>query len=261
MSKCDIGIVVPTLGTRDVYLRQTLSSIRRAGNAQIVIVAPTGVQLHKSLTSDLYDRLLPDPGKGLSTAIDFAIREFSDEIKFINWLGDDDLLALNSLDCASKPMRESEETIMVYGKCEYIDRSGNKITTNRSGNYARFLMRFGPQLVSQPGSLIRKDAYLAAGGLNHGYKCAFDLDLFIKLQKFGKMHYTPAVLASFRWHADSLTVASRSESVKEAREIRTSALPFYIRKLAAIWEFPISFAIRIVGKLLTFYSGVRSSTE
>jgi hypothetical protein len=150
---------------------------------------------------------------------------------------------------------------MVYGKCEYIDRSGNKITTNRSGNYARFLMRFGPQLVSQPGSLIRKEAYLAAGGLNHGYKCAFDLDLFIKLQKFGKMHYTPAVLASFRWHADSLTVASRSESVKEAREIRTSALPFYIRKFAAIWEFPISFAIRIVGKLLTFYSGVRRSTE
>jgi hypothetical protein len=261
MSKCDIGIVVPTLGTRDVYLRQTLSSIRRAGNAQIVIVAPTGVPLHKSLTSDLYDRLLPDPGKGLSAAIDFAIREFSDEIKFINWLGDDDLLALNSLDCASNPMRESEEIIMVYGKCEYIDRSGNKITTNRSGNYARFLMRFGPQLVSQPGSLIRKEAYLAAGGLNHGYKCAFDLDLFIKLQKFGKMHYTPAVLASFRWHADSLTVASRSESVKEAREIRTSALPFYIRKFAAIWEFPISFAIRIVGKLLTFYSGVRRSTE
>ena len=254
MSKCDIGIVVPTLGIRDIYLRQTLSSIRRAGNAQIVIVAPIGVPLHKSLTTDLYDRLLPDPGKGLSAAIDFAIREFSDEIKFINWLGDDDLLALNSLDFASKPMRESEEIIMVYGKCEYIDRSGNKITTNRSGNYARFLMRFGPQLVSQPGSLIRKDAYLAAGGLNHSYKCAFDLDLFIKLQKFGKMHYTPAVLASFRWHADSLTVASRSESVKEAREIRTSALPFYIRKLAAFWEFPISFAIRIVGRLITFYS-------
>lgn len=261
MSKCDIGIVVPTLGTRDVYLRQTLLSIRRAGNAQIMIVAPIEVPLHNSLTTDLYDFLLPDPGKGLSAAIDFAIREFSDEIKFINWLGDDDLLALNSLDFASKPMREREEIIMVYGKCEYIDRSGNKITTNRSGNYARFLMRFGPQLVSQPGSLIRKDAYLAAGGLNHSYKCAFDLDLFIKLQKFGKMHYTPAVLASFRWHADSLTVASRSESVKEAREIRTSALPFYTRKLAALWEFPISLAIRIVGKLLTFYSGVRRSTE
>ena len=254
MSKCDIGIVVPTLGTRDVYLRQTLSSIRRAGNAQIVIVAPTGVPLHQSLTSDLYDRLLPDPGKGLSAAIDFAIREFSDEIKFINWLGDDDLLALNSLDCASKPMRESEETVMVYGKCEYIDSSGNKITTNRSGNYARFLMRFGPQLVSQPGSLIRKDAYLAAGGLNRGYKCAFDLDLFIKLQKFGKMHYTPAVLASFRWHADSLTVRSRTESIAEASAIRISALPNCIRLIAPIWERPISVVIRLVGNYLSYHS-------
>ena len=261
MSECDIGIVVPTLGTRDKYLHQTLSSIRKAGNAQIVIVAPIGVPLHKSLTNDLYDRLLPDPGKGLSAAIDFAIREFSDEIKFVNWLGDDDLLAMNSLNCASKPMRESEEIIMVYGKCEYIDRSGSKITTNRSGNYARFLMRFGPQLVSQPGSLVRKNAYLAVGGLNHNYKCAFDLDLFIKLQKFGKLYYTPKVLASFRWHTESLTVASRSESVKEAREIRTLALPLYIRKLAAIWEYPISFVIRIVGKLLTYYSRVRRSAE
>ena len=261
MSKCDIGIVVPTLGTRDKYLHQTLLSIRRAGNAQIVIVAPIGVPINKSLTNDLYDRLLSDPGKGLSAAIDFAIREFSDEIKFVNWLGDDDLLAPNSLNCASKPMRENEEIVMVYGKCEYIDRSGIKITTNRSGNYARFLMRFGPQLVSQPGSLIRKNAYLAVGGLNHSYKCAFDLDLFIKLQKFGKMHFTPKVLASFRWHADSLTVANRSESVKEAREIRTSALPFYVRYLAAIWEYPISFAIGIVGKLLTYYSHVKTSSN
>ena len=261
MSKCDIGIVVPTLGTRDKYLHQTLLSIRRAGNAQIVIVAPIGVPINKSLTNDLYDRLLSDPGKGLSAAIDFAIREFSDEIKFVNWLGDDDLLAPNSLNCASKPMRENEEIVMVYGKCEYIDRSGIKITTNRSGNYARFLMRFGPQLVSQPGSLIRKNAYLAVGGLNHSYKCAFDLDLFIKLQKFGKMHFTPKVLASFRWHADSLTVANRSESVKEAREIRTSALPFYVRYLAAIWEYPISFTIGIVGKLLTYYSHVKTSSN
>jgi hypothetical protein len=261
MTTCDIGIVVPTLGTRDKYLHQTLSSIRKAGNAQIVIVAPIGAKLQESLENDLYDHLLPDPGKGLSAAIDFAIREFSDEIKFVNWLGDDDLLALNSLNCSSKPMRESDEIVMVYGKCEYIDGSGNKITTNRSGNYAKFLMRFGPQLVSQPGSLIRKNVYLAAGGLNHSYNCAFDLDLFIRLQKFGKMHYTPKVLASFRWHADSLTVASRSESVKEAREIRISALPFYIRNFAAIWEYPISFAIGIVGKLLTHYSHVRKRSD
>lgn len=254
MSTSDIGIVVPTLGTRISYLYQTLSSIRKAGRAQIVIVAPKGVSLHTSLTNDLYDCLLPDPGKGLGAAIDFAIREFSDETKFVNWLGDDDLLALNALDLASKPLRECEEIVMVYGKCEYIDQSGHTIMMNQSGNYAKSLMRFGPQLVSQPGSLIRKNAYLDAGGLNHSYKYAFDLDLFIKLQKFGKLHFIPHKLASFRWHANSLTVEGRSESVKEAREIRIATLPGFIRVFAPVWEYPITFAIRIAGKLLTYYS-------
>jgi GT2 family glycosyltransferase len=182
---CDIGIIVPTLGFRINYLRNALLSIRAAGNAQITIVAPNDANVTDFLTKDLYDIFLPDPGLGLAAAIDFGIRHFSDEVKFINWLGDDDLLEVDSLKCVVEPMLRNDEVVMVYGKCDYIDFKGNKILTNRSGNYARFLMRFGPQLVSQPGSLVRKNAYLAVGGLNHSYKCAFDLDLFIKLQKFG----------------------------------------------------------------------------
>jgi len=257
MINTDIGIVVPTLGVRIDYLRSALLSIRNAGNAQILVVAPNDAKLSDFLAKDLYDLLLTDPGEGLSAAIDFGIREFSNKIKFVNWLGDDDLLAADSLDCASKPMRKSDKVVMVYGKCEYIDHLGNKITTNRSGSYAKFLMRFGPQLVSQPGSLIRRSTYLEAGGLNCDYRCAFDLDLFLRLQKSGKLCYVPEKLASFRWHADSLTVRSRSESIAEARAIRISALPNCIRSFAPIWERPISLAIRIAGNYLNHYSRVK----
>jgi hypothetical protein len=261
LTSSEIGIVVPTLGVRIDYLRSALLSVRRAGNARIHIVTPNVAELSKILSEDLYDHIILDHGKGLSKAIELGIHDFSDEIKFVSWLGDDDLLAPGSLSYASEPMQNNEKVVMVYGKCVYIDQLGIKIATNRSGCYAKFLMRVGPQLVSQPGSLIRRNAYLSVGGLSHSYKCAFDLDLFIKLQKFGKLYYTPKVLASFRWHADSLTVASRSVSVKEAREIRTSALPFCIRIFAAIWEYPISIAIRTAGKLLTYYSRVRRSAE
>lgn len=247
MNQSDTGIVVPTLGTRPEYLYQCLTSIRSAGNAIIHIVMPDSASLPHEITVDLYDQIIADPGEGLAAAIHAGLNSFSDSVRFINWLGDDDLLAAGSLDKTSQILRMENEVALVFGGCDYINASNQVIFTNRSGRYASSLMRCGPQLIPQPGSLFRRDSYMSIGGLHPQYKWAFDLDLFIRLSRVGKMRFIDQTLASFRWHDDSLSVGGRDGSVREASLVRQRYLPAYLRPIAVLWEMPLRHAIKYAG--------------
>jgi len=249
-----IGIVVPTMGTRPNLLSQSLASIRSAGSAIIHIVAPESAKLASMLDPSSYDALIVDPGTGLSAAIDVGLRSFSPRVQYINWLGDDDLLTEGSLDHALSVLAGNPSIALVYGGCEYIDSDGKSLWLNKSGSYAKYLMRCGPQLVPQPGSLMRIDAYEQIGGLNHQYKWAFDLDLLIRLSRVGKLQFTPRTLAKFRWHDGSLSVGGRRGSVAEASAIRIATLPFVVRAIAPLWEKTIRWAILRAGDRLNIRS-------
>ena len=174
MSSPEIGIVVPTLGTRPEYLAQCLKSIRGAGTALIHIVMPISVPLPPEITADLYDKIIADPGTGLAAAIHTGLVTFPEPVRFINWLGDDDLLKPGSLDITSHALRTDARVVLAFGGCDYINSTNQVIFTNKSGKYAVPLMRFGPQLIPQPGSLFRREAYEKIGGLNSEFKWAFD---------------------------------------------------------------------------------------
>ena len=67
-----IGIVVPTLGTRPEYLIQALRSIRSAGNCHVVVVAPDPETIRNNFSPDLIDQIIQDPKSGLAEAINLA---------------------------------------------------------------------------------------------------------------------------------------------------------------------------------------------
>jgi hypothetical protein len=138
----------------------------------------------------------------------------------------------------------------VYGGCEYIDVDGTQIWKNKSGKYASPLLHFGPQLIPQPGALMRRDAYTAIGGLNTSYKWAFDLDLLIRLKKVGTLQFVDTTLAKFRWHEGSLSVGGRKWSVNEASVIRRASLPRVLRIVSPLWEIPMKQAIFAAGNRL-----------
>ena len=253
-----IGIVVPTLGKRNDYLVQSLESIRQAGTSFISIVAPNPDEIQASISSLLFDSVLQDPMKGLANAINTGIFNLPESIKYVNWLGDDDLLAKDSLNITSFVLKNCPEFDFVYGKCLYIDKYGKTIWNNKSGSYAQILMRFGPQLVPQPGALFRRETFDSLGGLNINYKAAFDLDLFLRFHKTKKMKYIPVSLASFRWHENSISVGDRTRSVWEASQIRQQNFPKPIRLISPVWEYLVRNLIVKTGRLIS-YLGNKSS--
>ena len=246
-----VGIVVPTLGKRPEYLDECLRSIRAAGEVHICLVAPDSFPKDSSLGTGLVDQSVVDPGTGLSNAINAGFSALPEEVEFINWLGDDDLLQEDSLKYASKALQQNSETVMVFGACSYIDPTGQVIWVNKSGQWASPLLHFGPDLIPQPGALFRRRAFEEVGGLSPEYSWAFDFDLFLNLKRTGKLLYINKTLASFRWHPDSLSVEFRNKSVQEASLVRVSHLPRALRLISWIWEYPVKKATLFAGNRMT----------
>lgn len=253
-----IGLVVPTLGTRPLSLNQTLKSIRSAGECHIAVISPNKVALFSQIDANLCDQWVQDPMQGLAQAINAGVKSLPESVRFFNWLGDDDTLTPNSLEQSSIVLEQDLNFVCVFGKCQYMNQSGEPIWMNKSGKFAVRLLKFGPQLIPQPGALFNREAFNAVGGLNTNYKLAFDLDLLIRLSRFGKIKYIPQQLASFRWHNESLSVASRKLSVYEAKIIRQLALPRLIRPFSALWEIPLSRFIYYMGFVLTRIDRIRN---
>jgi hypothetical protein len=256
MNQTRVGIVVPTIGGRPEYLPLALKSIREAihdGGVYVILVGNPGFDAKAFLKQGLIDEYLDEPGPGLAEKINFGLRALPADIEYFNWLGDDDLLTPGSLEAALERIQAPDKPVLVFGGCEYIDPNGKPLWNQKSGQWAVPLLRFGPQLIPQPGALYRRDAFERVGGLSTDFGWAFDFQLFLSLSKIGKAAYLSQTLANFRWHPGSLSVGRRRESVAEASAVRKSHLPAWARAISELWEWPVRQA--------TYWAGVRLSRK
>ena len=249
MSK--VGVVVPTIGQRPQYIESTLRSIREAGNAFIVLVGREGFDGSSYLDCGLVDIYVDEDGPSLPNKINKGFKAIPQEIKYITWVGDDDLLAPDALTRAVAILSGPEEPVMVFGHCQYIDSEGNNVIVKRTGKWAVPLLRFGPQLIPQPSAVFRQDAFNIVGGLSDVYEFAFDFDLFIKLAGIGESVFIDAITSSHRWHSTSLTYSRRWDSVREASAVRVSHLPLVVRLMSVIWEVPTVLVTYFIGGFLS----------
>jgi glycosyltransferase involved in cell wall biosynthesis len=235
-------VVVPTLGRRPEYLGQSLRSIRAAGEAYVLMVAPAAFDASPLIAEGLVDEKIDETGRSLAAAINQAFAAVPESTEFLAWLGDDDLLRPGSLTITSGFLATHPRSSAVYGGCAYIDEKGAQVWNNDSGPWAAPLLRIGPDLVPQPGSLFRRTSVQRVGELRTDLGWAFDFDFFIRLSKVGRLSYLRETLAEFRWHSDSLSVGQRADSVREASVVRRSHLPAWLRPISVLWEGPVRWA-------------------
>ncbi|CAN5520200.1 hypothetical protein BH10ACT7_BH10ACT7_11210 [soil metagenome] len=233
------AVVVPTLGQRPEYLEQSLASIRAAGESYILMVAPASFDATDLITRGLIDAKVDETGRSLPAAIEQGFAALPPEVEYMAWLGDDDLLKPGALTVTSEFLEGHPKTSAVYGACEYIDENNNRVWINKSGPWAAPLLRVGPDLIPQPGSLFRRSSYLKTNGLRTDLGWAFDMDIFLQLAKVGRLSYIRKTLAAFRWHTESLSVAQREKSVAEASKVRKEYLPAWVRPISGLWEGPV----------------------
>lgn len=244
-----VGMVIPTIFARPSLLPLAAESILNQGvEVELIVGCPEElIRVVEQALPKGVKVVAETPGVGLAQKINDLFSRLSPDCHFIGWLGDDDLLTPGSLKATVKALEDNPHASMAFGGCQYIDPEGNNLFLNKSGRWAVPLLRFGPQLIPQPGSLFNREAYVKTCGLSSKYSMAFDFDLFIRLSKLGKVVFIPRTLASFRWHPGSLSVSRRWLSVTEASKVRVSHLPRILRPVAWVWEWPVKWATYLAG--------------
>lgn len=247
-SVAQVLLVVATLGRRPEYLRETLTSIREQEiPVDVVLVAPTNAVDVQRAADEFRATLVPDPG-GLAAAINLGIERGLKGHSYVNWLNDDDLLTPGSLKATTAALKANSRATVAFGACQYIDGQGRDLWLSRAGSWAPRILSWGPDLIPQPGMLIRASAWEKVGGLDTSYRLAFDLDLLLRLKGIGPIIDTGATVSKFRWHADSLTVDDRKTNIAESERAKRASLGRISRKLAWIWEPPVRVATRMAAR-------------
>lgn len=246
-------MVIPTIFARPTLLPLAVESILSQGvDVELIVGCPEHLinKIQAALPGGV-KVVAETPGVGLAQKINDLFALLSKDCQYIGWLGDDDILNEGSLKATSKALEITPKAAMAFGGCQYIDPEGNNIFLNKSGKWAVPLLRFGPQLIPQPGSLFNREYFEKVGGLSPNFSMAFDFDLFIKFSQLGQMVFIPQTLSSFRWHPGSLSVSKRWLSVTEASKVRVSHLPTILKPIAWAWEWPVRWA--------TYWAGFRVS--
>ena len=258
-----IGVVVPTTFERPEYLLRCLESIaNQEGDfeLQVLVGCPSDVvDSVRSHLQDTYSVVSDGDSRSLASALSILLGQLDEDCTYITWLGDDDALKPLSLATTSRLLNGSSDAVFAYGGCEYVDESGLPLFTNMSGMWAAHILRFGPQLIPQPGSLMSRLAFFRSGGINPAHKLAFDFDLLLRLKKLGSFIYVNQVLAEFRWHPSSLSVNRRLESALGASRVRFANNPYPLKAMSVLWEPALILATWGAGKAVSLYSRIRGN--
>ena len=257
-----IGIVIPTAFNRPEYLPLAYKSIAsQQGEFELEILVGTPED-----KLDAVRAVLPAGAKvvaestepGLAKKLDLLLRELSVDCDIIGWLGDDDLLSEGSISQSVAAFEKDPDVVMTYGGCDYVDANGDVIFTNQSGEWASKILRFGPQLIPQPGSLMRRTAFEKTSGLSNEFALAFDFDLFLQLKNQGSFAYLNKTLAQFRWHPTSLSVKRRLRSATEASRVRRRHYNGLAKLFWWLWEPFVILATWAAGKLVSLRTSRKS---
>jgi glycosyltransferase involved in cell wall biosynthesis len=238
--RAKVLFVIPTLGERLDLLRQTLQSIVAQGEDTvdiIVVCPPTSDAV--AIAQEFGAKTANDPGT-LSGALNVGFALAKKHHEFGAWMGDDDLVAPGSLNITISALEKRPKAVVAYGYCDYIDDKGRLIFQSKAGRLAPWIMGWGPNLIPLPGMLYRLSALKKAGDFDASLKYSMDLDMLLRLRRFGPFVNTRQTLGAFRWHASSTTVSSRAASLKESELTKRRYLPTILREISLLWEIPVS---------------------
>lgn len=253
-----VGVVVPTLAepTRLDLLTEALASIRSQGGVDLSVVLVTPESRVGPLSALLPDlTVIQQQGKGIADAIMCGWAALPADVDYLAWLGDDDRLTHGALAAAAAALESAPKAGMAFGRCLYIGIAGEPLCETRPGRVALTLLALGTNLIAQPGSLYRRSAVDAIGGLDSDLALAFDVDLHLRLSRATPAVYLARVLGEARVHPGSLTTSERGRSEAEAEWVMSRALGPVLAATRRFWRPPVRLAGRVVSK-----AGTRTST-
>lgn len=236
-----VTLAVPSLN-QGRFLAEALESIFAQDVPVEVYVADAGsTDNTREVIAKYEDRLLgwrSGPDGGQSAAINEGVAKGT--APYVGWLNSDDWLLPGALAHLLVALENEPEAPMAYGRVWNVTDPGGR----RSPVFVReFSENLMAQLciVSQPGTLVRRSAWEAIGGVDESLHLAMDYDLWWRLyRRFGYPAFIDGFVAVNREHGGTKTATQRRAHYREAmsvvkRHYGRVPLKWWLAQPYAVW--------------------------
>lgn len=209
-----VSIVTPSFN-QGSYIEATINSMLAQNYPNIEYLIIDGgstdgtIDILKKYEGRL--RWVSEKDQGPEDAIAKGFRMATGEV--FGWLASDDVYELDAIQKVMEIFKQTPEVAMVYGRCQYVDRTGVVIgeCPTEPFNYDYLAVY---NIIAQPSAFFRRSVYEAVGGISLELKQASDYDLWIRLTKNRKVTYLPELLSSYRLHYAAKTLGFHDPCVK-----------------------------------------------
>ncbi|MGB3067854.1 MAG: glycosyltransferase [Ottowia sp.] len=159
---------------------------------------------------------------------------------YVCWLNSDDWLLPQGLPLLLAALEREPEAVMAYGNTwDWIERTGRR-RRSMVLPFSEWVMARA-NAISQPGTLMRRDAWEAVGGLDSSLHMAMDYDLWWRLYRYGGAPVrVPDMVAVNRVHSQTKTNTQRRLHYQEAmavvrRHYGKVPLKWWLAQPYAVW--------------------------
>ncbi len=147
---------------------------------------------------------LSEPDRGQSDAINKGWARCRGEV--LAWLNSDDTYLPGAIASQVAALRAAPGAGGVYGGVVFTDERGRRLYEIRARPFSPALV-LGLKASPQPGVFLRREVVARAGPLDLRRRYAMDLDLWARAVALAPWVPNPALVATYRLHAASKTVA------------------------------------------------------
>lgn len=226
-----VSVITPTFNRAEL-LKETVGSIlnQTFKNFEYIVVDDGSADHTQEVLRSFRDsriRVIRQSNQGEVSAINNAWSIARG--KYIAIVSSDDPMLPLWLDAMVETLEGDPAATVAYPDWIIIDEEGETDQVIRTPDYQQHVMTAEFKAPAGPGALIRKSAGdLLSPPRRSEFRYCADLDMWLRLSMIGHLVRVPKVLATWRSHPESISVAERTR--RRAEELVALAHEFFARK-------------------------------